>query len=71
VSEFYPIKSTRTAKTQVLLRFDTYDYDRVADLHPHNVTVQEKLRQIIKMFLDEGMDEPVNAPIPADVLDGL
>ena len=71
MSEFYPIQRTRSKKTQVLLRFDTYDYERLDELDPVGITVQEKLRQIIKLFLDGGFEES-SAPAPVDDdLDGL
>ncbi len=69
MNEFFPIQRTRTHKTQVLLRLDVYDYERLDELQPQNVSVQEKLRQIVKMFLDGGFEE--SAPAPVDDLDGL
>lgn len=62
--EFFNVQRTRSKKTQVLLRIDSYDYERLEELPPHDVTVQTKLRQIVKMFLDGGLDEP-------DDLEGL
>ena len=67
--EFFHIHRTRTKKTQVLLRFDQYDYERLEELPPHDITVQEKLRQMIKVFLEEG--DPVPAKENDDDLEGL
>jgi hypothetical protein len=53
---FAPIKRTRSKKAKVMLLLDEYDRDRLMELSPVSVTVQEKIRQIIKAFLDEDID---------------
>jgi predicted DNA-binding protein (UPF0251 family) len=69
MTDFFPIKKTGTKKTQILLRMDEYDFERLEELEPYTVTVQEKLRQIVKMFLDGGLDEEATKVV--DDLDGL
>lgn len=53
--EFSPIKRTRSKKAKVMLLLDEYDRDRLMELDPVGVTVQEKIRQIIKAFLEDDL----------------
>ena len=50
--DFYSVKKTKTKKVNMMLWFDENDRDRLENLEPHDITVQTKIRQIIKAFLD-------------------
>ena len=52
--DFVPIKRTKTKKAKIMLYLDEYDKERMDDLPPYDVTTQEKIRQLIKAFLDRG-----------------
>jgi len=50
--EFAPIHRTGTQKIKLMLWMDKRDKDKLHSLKPYNVTVQEKIRQILKAFLE-------------------
>ncbi len=52
--DFVPIKRTGTKKRKLMLWVDEYDVERMEQLEPVNITVQEKIRQMVKTFLDSG-----------------
>lgn len=55
--EFTPVKKTKRPKVKMMLWLEADVKDSLESLQPTNITVQEKIRQIIDLYLEEGFDD--------------
>ena len=53
--DFKVVKKSFTKKRKLMLYIDKSVCDQLDDMPPNTITVQEKVRQIVKNFLDDDM----------------
>lgn len=51
--QFKEVKKSYTKKRKLMLYIEKDVCDQLDDMEPHTITIQEKVRQIVKNFLDD------------------